>query len=114
MAGLLGIGMSVGGVELGSLAVLPCLIGSARPVAGEQPGDNAITGVVLGRRGLQLGRRAGWLFYVSPAGWQEPKAPKKKSPANPEFSVANSSMVIGSEKSLPVVIASRVCDERFL
>ena len=77
MAGLLGIGMSVEGVELGSLAALPCLIGSARPIAGGKPGHNAKTGGVLGRRGQQPGRRAGWYFCGSPPGWQDPKAPKK-------------------------------------
>ena len=114
MAGLLGIGMNVAAVELGSLPVLTCLFGSARPVAGGKPGHNTKPGVVLGRRGLHLGRRAGWLFYGSPAGWQDPKAPKKKSPANPEFSVAHRYMVIGSEKRPHVVIAKRVCHQRVL
>ena len=79
MAELLGIGMNVAVVELGSLPVLTCLFGSARPGAGGKPGHNTKPGVVLGRCGLHLGRRAGWWFYGSPAGWQDPKAFKRKS-----------------------------------
>ena len=99
MAGLLGIGMNVGGVELGSLPVLPCLIGSARPVAGEKPGHNAITGVVLGRCALHPGRRARWLFFGSPAGWQDPKAPKKKSRLPPNLASRTALWLLGVKKA---------------